>query len=114
MVSFRKHLWAGAAAAAIGSLCCVGPLVLLTLGVSGAWIGQLTALEPYRPVFIVLMLSFFALAFRQIYLLPQRCEPGEICADPRRLRRQRGIFWLVLVCLVALIGFPWYAPLILG
>jgi hypothetical protein len=34
------------------SICCVGPLVLLALGVSGAWISSLTALESYRPIFI--------------------------------------------------------------
>ena len=38
--------------AAIGaSVCCVGPLVLLALGIGGAWIGNLAALEPYRPAF---------------------------------------------------------------
>src|SRR5258706_1954583 len=114
MVSFGKHLWAGAGAAVIGSLCCVGPLALLTLGVSGAWIGQLTALEPYRPIFILVTLVFLALAFRQLYLLPQRCEPGETCADPRRMRRQRSIFWIVVVGLMGLIAFPYFAPLLLS
>jgi mercuric ion transport protein len=110
MGSFGKHLWTGAAAAILGSLCCVGPLALLTLGVSGAWIGQLTALEPYRPIFIGIMLVFLGLAFRQLYLLPERCEPGESCADPRRVRRQRGIFWVVVAGLGVLIAFPWFAP----
>jgi mercuric ion transport protein len=114
MVSFGKHLWAGVGTAVIGSLCCVGPLVLLGLGVSGAWIGQLTALEPYRPLFILVTLIFLGLAFRQLYLLPQRCEAGETCADPRRVRRQRSIFWVVLVGLMALIAFPWFAPLLLS
>lgn len=114
MVSFGKHLWAGAGAAIVGSLCCVGPLVLLALGVSGAWIGRLTALEPYRPVFIGLMVVSLGFAFRRLYLLPQRCEPGEVCADPRHLRRQRGIFWVVTVSLVALIAFPWFAPYLLS
>jgi mercuric ion transport protein len=114
MVSFGKHLWAGAGAAVVGSLCCVGPLVLLGLGVSGAWIGQLTALEPYRPLFIVVTLVFLGLAFRQLYLLPQRCEPGETCTDPRRVRQQRSIFWIVLVGLLALIAFPWFAPHLLS
>ena len=109
-----KHLWAGTAAAVIGSLCCVGPLVLLALGVSGAWIGQLTALEPYRPLFIGVMLVFLGLAFRQLYLLPQPCEPGGACADPRLRRRQRQIFWVVVAGLAALIAFPWFAPLILS
>lgn len=114
MVSIGKHLWASIAAAVVGSLCCVGPLVLLGLGVSGAWIGQLTALEPYRPIFIATTAIFLALAFRRLYLLPQRCEPGEVCADPRRVRRQRGIFWAVTVGLLALIAFPWFAPQLIG
>jgi mercuric ion transport protein len=62
MVSFGKHLWAGIGAGIVGSLCCVGSLVLLVLGVSGAWIGQLTAMEPYRPVFIGVMVIFLGLA----------------------------------------------------
>jgi mercuric ion transport protein len=109
MSSFGKHLWAGVGAAVIGSVCCVGPLVLLALGVSGAWIGQLTALEPYRPIFIVVMLLFLGLAFRQLYFVPQRCAGDEPCAD---LRRQRTIFWVVLAGLTALISFPWFAPLL--
>jgi hypothetical protein len=36
MFSFGKHLWAGAGAALVGSLCCVGPLVFLALGVTQA------------------------------------------------------------------------------
>lgn len=109
-----KQLWAGAVAAVIGSVCCVGPLVLLTLGVSGAWIGQLTTLERYRPLFIGAMLIFLGLAFRQLYLLPQPCAPGEACVDPRHLRRQRRVFWFVVTGLIALVAFPWFAPLILG
>lgn len=112
MDSLGKHLWAGVGTAIAGSLCCVGPLVLLALGVSGAWIGHLTALEPYRPIFIGVTLIFLALAFRQLYLLPQRCEPGESCADPRRVRRQRRVFWAVVAGLAALIAFPWFAPAI--
>jgi mercuric ion transport protein len=42
-------LVAGILSAIGASICCVGPLVLLALGISGAWIGSLTVLEPYRP-----------------------------------------------------------------
>ena len=48
----RGALAAGGLAAILASTCCLGPLVLITLGFSGAWIGNLTALEPYRPIFI--------------------------------------------------------------
>jgi mercuric ion transport protein len=114
MQTATKQLWASVLAAIIGSLCCVAPLVLLTLGISGAWIGQLTALEPYRPIFIGITLVFIGLAFRQLYIVPARCAPGETCANPRLQRRQRQVFWAVAVGLAALIAFPWYAPLLIG
>lgn len=44
----RWALLTGAAAALGASLCCVVPLVLASLGISGAWLASLTALEPYR------------------------------------------------------------------
>jgi mercuric ion transport protein len=114
MQTATKQLWAGALAAIVGSLCCVAPLVLITLGISGAWISHLTALEPYRPIFIGVMLVSLGLAYRQLYIVPARCAPGETCANPRLQRRQRQIFWLVVVGLAALIAFPWYAPLFLS
>lgn len=44
----RGALFAGGLAAILASTCCLGPLVLVALGFSGAWIGNLTVLEPYR------------------------------------------------------------------
>ena len=107
----RTSLIAGALAAIGASLCCVGPLVLLTLGVGGAWIGNLSAMEPYRPAFIALTLLFLGLAFRRLYLVPQVCEPGMPCADPRTLARQRTTYWLVVVALLGLLAVPLLAPL---
>jgi mercuric ion transport protein len=114
MQTASKQLWTSVLAAIAGSLCCVAPLVLLTLGISGAWISQLTALEPYRPFFIGVMLVFISLAFRQLYIVPARCAPNEACANPRLQRRARQIFWVVVVLLAALTAFPWYAPLLIS
>ena len=111
MQTATKQLWASALAAVVGSLCCVAPLALLGLGISGAWIGQLTALEPYRPIFIGVTALFIGLAFRQLYIVPARCVPSEACANPRLQRRQRQVFWIVVAGLAALIAFPWYASL---
>lgn len=93
------------------SLCCVGPLVLLALGIGGAWISTLTALEPFRPVFIGLMLLFLSLSFRKLYLMPKSCAVGTLCADPRTVKRQRLIFWIVTALLLALVAVPWVAPM---
>lgn len=109
MAAFRvkDSLGAGVLAAIGASVCCVGPLVLLTLGIGGAWIANLTALEPPRPWFIAATLLFLGLAFRRLYLQPQVCEPGAVCAEPIVLKRQRLIFWAVAVVLLALLSVPW-------
>ncbi len=107
----HRSLLAGTVAAVTASVCCVGPLVLLMLGVSGAWIGYLTAFEPYRPVFVGVTLAFLGLAFRRLYLVPRVCAPGQVCAAPAHLKKQRVLFWTVSTLLVALLAFPAFVPL---
>lgn len=107
----KSSLFAGVIAAIGASVCCVGPLILLALGISGAWVGNLTAMEPYRPLFIGLTLLFLWLAFRKLYLVPPTCELGTPCADPRTIKRQRLTFWIVTVLLIGLLAVPSLAPL---
>jgi mercuric ion transport protein len=109
--SGKGFLLAGILAAVGASICCVGPLVLLALGVSGAWIGSLTALEPCRPFFIGLTLLFLGFAFHRLYFARRVCTPGSVCANPRTLKRQRFAFWIVTVLVLGLISVPWLAPL---
>ena len=109
MATFRVKgsLVAGVLAAIGASVCCVGPLLLLALGIGGAWIANLTAFEPLRPWFIAATLLFLGLAFRRLYLQPQVCEPGALCAEPIVLKRQRLIFWFVALALLVLLSVPW-------
>lgn len=107
----KAQLIASVLAAIGASVCCVGPLVLLAVGIGGTWIGSLTAMEPYRPLFIGLTLLFLGLAFRKLYLVPQVCAPGTPCADPRTIQRQRLTFWIVTMLLLGLLAVPWLAPL---
>ena len=111
MTTGNRTLVAGAFAAVGASVCCVGPLLLLALGIGGTWVGSLTAMEPYRPFFIGLTLLFLGLAFRQLYLVAPACTPGTPCADPRTLKRQRLTFRIVAVPLLGLLAVPWLAPL---
>jgi hypothetical protein len=53
------------------------------LGFSGAWIGNLTVLEPYRPIFIGVALVALFFAWRRIYRPSAACKPGEVCAIPK-------------------------------
>ncbi|WP_019939713.1 mercuric transporter MerT family protein [Bordetella sp. FB-8] len=107
----KGSLIASALAAIGASVCCVGPLMLLALGIGGAWVSRLTAMEPYRPIFIGLTLLFLGLAFRKLYSASQVCLPGTPCAGPRTRSRQWFVFWLVAVVLLGLLAVPWLAPL---
>lgn len=107
MFNLRRSLLGGALAAIGASVCCVGPLVLLTMGIGGAWIANLTAWEPMRPWLMAATLVFLGLAFRRLYLQPQVCGPGAACAQPAVFKRQHLVFWLVAVLLVALLSVPW-------
>lgn len=75
----RGALFTGGLAAILASACCLGPLVLIALGFSGAWIGNLTVLEPYRPIFIGAALVALFFAWRRIYRPAQACKPGDVC-----------------------------------
>jgi mercuric ion transport protein len=107
----RAALAAGGLAAILASTCCVGPLVLVMLGVSGAWIGNLTTLEPFRPVFVAAALVALALAWRRIYRPAAACKPGEVCAIPQVRRGYRVMFWIVAALVAVAIGFPYVLPL---
>ena len=107
----KSALAAGGVAAVLASTCCLGPLVLLTLGFSGAWIGNLTKLEPYRPFFIGAALVALYFAYRRIYRPAAECEPGEICALPQVMTAYKFIFWCVAVLALIALVFPYFAPL---
>ncbi len=78
----------GILGAIAASACCVLPLTLFSLGISGAWIGQLTALSPYQPVFILITVGFLGYGYWLVYRKPKTpCADGEACARalPNRL-----------------------------
>lgn len=94
----------GGVIAAIGAgLCCAGPFVLLLLGVSGSWIGNLTLLEPYRPIFILTVLALFGFAGWKVYRSIEDCEPGTACAIPQVRARRQVIFWVAAFTALALV-----------
>ncbi len=104
----------GAVGAAIGSaLCCAGPLVAVTLGVSGA--GLAATFEPLRPYFVggtVLALGF---GFLSVYREDGKaCEPGTVCASPVARRRMKRWLWIATVVAAPLLTFPWWSKFLLS
>ena len=107
--SATAPITAGVLSAIGASACCAGPLILVALGLGGAWVSGLRALEPFYPGFIAFAIGAFGFAFWRLYVVPRRCDPA-LCASARVLRRQRIAFWITLVAAKALILFPFYAP----
>lgn len=103
-------LLVGGLAAILASACCLGPLVLLILGISGAWIANLTALEPYRPIFAGVALVALLMAWRGIWRQQTACAPGEVCASPWVRRVYKALFGIVALLVVIALAFPYAAP----
>ena len=96
----------------LASLCCVGPLVLVTLGLGGALAGSLVAFEPYRPIFIGVALLALGWGGWMIYRKPAAaCEPGQVCALPETNRTYKIFFWVIVAAVLLSLTFPFFAPL---
>lgn len=83
--SYRAtFLSAGGIVAALGAAsCCVVPFLLFLAGVSGAWIGNLTALAPYQPVFTAVAVGCIGYGAYLVYCKPHAaCAEGSHCIRP--------------------------------
>ncbi|HLJ62933.1 MAG TPA: mercuric transporter MerT family protein [Stellaceae bacterium] len=103
---------AGILAALGAASCCVVPFALFTLGISGAWISNLTALKPYQPIFAILTLGFLGYGFTLVYRKPRiACAEGSYCAKPSSGRTAKIGLWTATVLVIIALGFPKLAPL---
>jgi len=97
------------------SSCCILPLVLFSLGVSGAWISNFTQLAPYQPYFIAATVACLGYGYWLVYRPSKAgCIEGEACARPMLNRLVKlGLILASLLTLSAL-GFDFLAPLFLN
>jgi len=100
-------------AALLTASCCVVPLVLVTLGVSGAWIGSLTAMAPYKPWFAVSTFGLLGYGFWHVYRRPEPagCEPDSYCAKPISKRITQTSLWVALLLVFVALTVDFWAPL---
>jgi mercuric ion transport protein len=95
---------AGLAAAS----CCVVPFLLFLAGISGAWIGNLTALEPYRPYFAAVAIGCIGCGFYRVYHKPvTACDDGSYCARPASNRIAKIGLWSATVIIVIALLSPY-------
>lgn len=102
----------GVIGALLASTCCIVPLLLVTLGISGAWIGNLTALEPYKPYVATATLGLIGFGFWHAYFKPKpECAEGAYCARPHSSLITKSALWIGFVMTVLALTIGWWAPL---
>jgi mercuric ion transport protein len=113
----RKRLVAlgGVIGAIAASSCCVIPLALFGLGVGGAWIGNLTALAPFKPYTVAATLGLLGYGYYLVYRKPKAaCAEGEACARPGTDRFVKFGLWFATALVALAMSFNWTAPLLFG
>lgn len=105
-------------AAFLASLCCVGPLLFVTLGVGA---GLASTFEPLRPVFTVLTLVLLAVGFYVVYgrkpaetdaAVGAACAQDGTCTVPRSRTRDKILLWIAAVVALVFLTFPQWSVLL--
>lgn len=107
---------AGGILGALGaSSCCIIPLVLFSLGIGGAWIGNLTALAPYKPYVVAGTTGALGYGYYLVYWRARRaCVDGAACTRSVPSRLVRIALWIATVLVAAAFAFDYVAPLLLS
>ena len=108
----RKAGWgmgAAVGAAVVASACCTIPLLLVTIGVGGAWVSTLTALEPFRPYFIAIAVGFLGFAAYRLYQ-QSRMPDCECEEEAVSLRTRQILLGVAALLTLGLIASPQFLP----
>jgi mercuric ion transport protein len=110
----RLMAMGGLLGALAASSCCILPLVLFSLGVTGAWIGNLTQLAPYQSYIIAATLAFLGYGYWLVFRSSQAdCTGNEACAKPLPNRLVRIGLIVATALVMAALAFDFLAPVLL-
>jgi mercuric ion transport protein len=105
----------GVIGALAASSCCILPVILFSLGIGGAWIGNFTQLAPYQPYFIAATLAFIGAGYWLAYRSSKiACAAGEACAGPLSNRLVKIALIAATVIVIAAWAFDCVAPYVLS
>ncbi|MGH8241961.1 MAG: mercuric transporter MerT family protein [Steroidobacteraceae bacterium] len=105
---------AGGIFASLGicAACCLLPLVLIALGVGGAFVGAFELLAPYKWIFVTLTTAFLAWSFYAVYWKPTKCTAGRNCKSCGSSRGLRVTLWIATILAVSSLAFEYLEPLL--
>ena len=104
----------GILGALAASSCCILPLALFAFGVSGAWIGNLTTLAPYQPIFLAATAGFLGVGYYLVYRQPRAACADGTCMRSLPTRIVKGVLGVATVLVLAAVAFDYLAPVLLG
>ncbi|WP_331374838.1 mercuric transporter MerT family protein [Sinorhizobium chiapasense] len=112
----QRLIAAGGILGALGaSSCCIVPLILFSLGIGGAWVGNLTALAPYKPFFVAGTTGVLGYGYYLVYWKPRpACADDAACTRAKPSRFVQAALWLATVLVIAAFAFDFVAPLLLA
>jgi mercuric ion transport protein len=102
----------GLLGAVAASSCCLVPLALFGVGISGAWIGNLTRLAPYQPYFLGLAGASLVAGYWRVWRARRTaCADGAVCARPLPVRAQITGLVVATILVVAALAVDFILPL---
>ncbi len=113
-VSTKVAATGGILAALAMTSCCILPLVLFSVGATGAWIGRMGAMYQYKWYFVAFAVATLGYGFYKVYWeTPKVCADGT-CARPLNQRFMKTSLWVATVVVIASLLFPYFTPYFLG
>lgn len=100
--------------AILASSCCIIPLGLFLLGVGGSWMGTLTPLAPYQPLFVAPTLAILVYGFWHVHRQRRACARSAACARPLPERAVAVALWAAALLVTAALTFNRWGPWVLG
>lgn len=90
--------------AGFASVCCLGPIVLVGLGLGGA--GLAAGIAKYRPIFLGVTAILIGIAFYLAYCKREVVCKNGTCQLKSGSRKMKAVLWVVLFVVVAIGTFP--------
>lgn len=95
--------------------CCLLPLALLSLGLSGAWVGSFAVLTPFKPLFIVSTVALLGYGHYLVYFSSRKaCTEGDACPTPGTKRWMKVVLWGATALAIAGLGIEYVEPYLIG
>lgn len=106
---------AGAVLVALKVISCPLTLIVLSFGTGTAWLGDLSALAPYQPIFYALAAAQLGFGYYLVYWKPRKaCAKGAASGVASPSRLAKFSLWAATALVTAGIALNYVTPQLFG